>query len=82
MHTVNHANTKVVFQYRWSLIQIALYLDTFIREIGLEMENGNGQNLVQMNVMVKLLINDHLLKTTSTQRPPLYKDHIIIMSQR
>ena len=35
----------------------------------LEMENGNGQNLMQMNARVKLLINDHLLKTTSVQRP-------------
>ena len=26
-----------------------------------EMENGNGQNLMQMNAMVKPLINDHLL---------------------
>ena len=41
-----------------------------------KMENGNGQNLMQMNAGVKPLINDHLL------RPPLYKDRIIIMSQR
>jgi len=33
--------------------------------------------LMQMNASVKLLINDHLLKTTSVQRPPLYKDHIV-----
>jgi len=32
-----------------------------------EMENRNGQNLMQMNVKVKPLINDHLLKA------PLYK---------
>jgi len=35
----------------------------------MEMENRNGQNLMQMNVMVNPLINDHLLKTTSVQRP-------------
>jgi len=35
----------------------------------MEMENGNGQNLMQMNAKVKPLINDHLLKTTSVQRP-------------
>ena len=34
-----------------------------------EMENGKGQNLIQMNVSIKSLINDHLLKTTSLQRP-------------
>jgi len=38
-----------------------------------EMENGNGnrnsQNLMQMDAGVKPLINDHLLKTTSLQRP-------------
>ena len=39
------------------------------------MENGNSQNLMQMNARVKPLINDHLLKTTSVQRQPLYKDH-------
>ena len=55
------------------------------------MENGNGQNLMQMNARVKALINDQLLKTNSVQRPcnnyvpkmtdnliqrpPLYKDH-------
>jgi len=38
-------------------------------ETELEMENGNGQNLMQMNARVKPLINDHLLKTTSVQRP-------------
>jgi len=62
----------------------------------LEMENGNGngnrQNLMQMNARGKPLINDHLLKTTSVQRPhnnyvpkitddliqrpPLNKDHL------
>ena len=42
----------------------------------METENGNSQNLMQMNARVKLLINDHLLKTTSLQRPPLYKDHV------
>jgi len=42
----------------------------------MEMENGSGQNLMQMNARVKPLINDHLLKTTSVQRPPLYKEHI------
>ena len=35
-----------------------------------EMENGNGQNSMQMNARVKPLINDHLLKTT------LCKDHL------
>ena len=33
-----------------------------------ERENGNSQNLMQMNVRVKPLINDHLLKTTFVQR--------------
>jgi len=33
------------------------------------MENGNGQNLMQINAAVKPLINDHLLKTASVQRP-------------
>jgi len=41
-----------------------------------EMENENGQSLMQMNARVKPLINDHLLKTISVQRPPLYKDHL------
>ena len=36
------------------------------------MENGNGQNLKQMNAKVKPLINDHLMKTTSVQRPNNY----------
>jgi len=35
----------------------------------MEIENGNGQNLMQMNAGVKPLINDHLVKTTSVQRP-------------
>jgi len=48
----------------------------------METENGNSQNLMQMNARVKPLIIDHLLKTTSVQRPPLCKDHIKIMSQR
>jgi len=45
-----------------------------------EMENGNGncQNVMQMNARIKPLINDHLLKTTSVQRPPLYKDQTAI----
>ena len=34
-----------------------------------KMESRNGQNLMQINLRVKLLINDHLLKTTSVQRP-------------
>jgi len=34
-----------------------------------EMENGNCQNLLHMNARVKPLINDHILKTTSVQRP-------------
>ena len=57
----------------------------------MEMENRNGQNLMLMNLRVKPLIKDHLLKTTSVKRPipkmakvylmttllisPLYKDH-------
>jgi len=40
-----------------------------------EMENGKSQNL---NARVEPLINDHLLKTTSVQRP----GHLKIMSQR
>jgi len=52
------------------------------RKWKIETENGNGQNLMQMNVRVKLLINDHFLKTTSVQRPPLYKDHIATRFQR
>jgi len=40
----------------------------------MEVENGNSQNLMQMNARVKAMINDSL-------RPPLCKDHII-MSQR
>jgi len=47
----------------------------------MEVENGNSQNLMQMNARVKPMINNNLLKTTSVQRPPLCKDHIII-SQR
>ena len=47
----------------------------------MEMENGNSQNLMQMNARVKPLSNDHILYTTSVQRPPLCKDHKI-MSQR
>ena len=38
----------------------------------MERENRNGQNLMEMNLRVKSLINDHLLKTifiTSIQRP-------------
>jgi len=38
----------------------------------METENGNSQNLMQMNSRVKPLNNDHLLKTTSVQRPPLH----------
>jgi len=52
------------------------------RKWKMETENGNSQNLMQMNSRVKPLNNDHLLKTTSVQRPPLCKDHIKIMSQR
>jgi len=48
----------------------------------MEVENGNSQNLMQMNARVKPMINDSLLKTTSVQRPSLCKDHIIIMSLR
>jgi len=33
------------------------------------MENINGKNLMQMNLRVKPLINDHLLKTMSLQKP-------------
>jgi len=33
----------------------------------LETENGNSQNLMQMNARVKPLINDHLQKITSIQ---------------
>ena len=56
----------------------------------METGNGNNQNLMQMNARVKPLIYNHLLKTTSVQRPhnnyvpkmtddliqrpPLYKD--------
>jgi len=39
------------------------------RKQKMEMENGNGQNLMQMNLRVIPLIKDHLLKTTSVQRP-------------
>jgi len=46
----------------------------------LEMENKNGQNLMQMNARVKPLINDHLLKTISVQRPPFNKDFIYILT--
>jgi len=42
----------------------------------MEMENKNGQNLMQLNLRVKPLINDHLL------RSPLYKDHTVIRFQR
>jgi len=34
-----------------------------------KMENRSGQNLMQMNLRVKPLIKDHLLKTTTIQRP-------------
>ena len=47
----------------------------------METENRNNQNLMQMNARVKPLINDHLLKTTSVQRPPLLKDYIAIRFQ-
>jgi len=30
-----------------------------------EVEDGNSQNLMQMNARVKPMINDNLLKTTS-----------------
>jgi len=55
-----------------------------LETVEMETRNGNGncQNLMQMNARVKPMINDNLLKTTSVQRPPLCKDHIIIMSQR
>jgi len=36
----------------------------------MEMENGNSQNLTQVNFRVKPFINDHLLKTTSVHRSP------------
>jgi len=62
-----------------------------LETVEMETGNGNSQNLMQMNTRVKPLINDHLLKTTSVQRPhdnyvpkmtddliPLYKDHIAI----
>ena len=39
------------------------------RKQKMKIENRNGQNLMQMNVRVKLLPHDHLLKTTSVQRP-------------
>ena len=39
------------------------------RKLEMENENGNGQNLMQMNARVEPLINDHLLKTISVQRP-------------
>ena len=48
------------------------------RKWKMETENGNRQNLMQTNTRIKPLINDHLLKTTSIQRPPLYKDHTAI----
>ena len=35
----------------------------------LEMENRNNQNMMQINVRAKPLINDHFLKITSSQRP-------------
>jgi len=44
----------------------------------METENGNRQNVMQINARIKPLINDHLLNTTPLQRPPLYKDHITI----
>jgi len=47
-----------------------------------EMENENGQQLMQMSARVKPWINHHLLKTISVQKPLLCKDHIIIMSLR
>jgi len=48
-------------------------LETVEMETGnekLEMENGNGRKLMQMNARVKPLSNYHFLKT------PLYKDHL------
>jgi len=47
----------------------------------MEMEKGNNLNLMQMNARVKPFINDHLIMTTSVQRPLLYKDHIAIRFQ-
>ena len=45
------------------------------QKLEIEMENGNSQNLMQMDVRVKPLPP---LKTTSVQRPRQFKDHIII----
>jgi len=49
-------------------------------------DSGDGEwkqsKLMQMNVRVKPLINDHLLKTTSVQRPLLYKIHFHTSDQR
>ena len=36
---------------------------------------------IEMNARVKPLNNNHLLKATSVQTPPLYKDHIAIMAK-
>ena len=46
------------------------------RKWKMEMENRNSQNLMQMNLRVKPLIKDYLLKTTSV------KDHIAIRFQK
>jgi len=47
-----------------------------------EMENGNGKwKQSNLDVHVKSLINDHLPKTASIQRPPLSKDHIVFRFQ-
>jgi len=51
----------------------ALTYDGAIENRKWKLENGNGnrngQNLMQMNVRVKPLNDDHLLKITSIQRP-------------
>jgi len=39
------------------------------QKIEMEMRARNSQNLMQINARVKPMINDHLLKTTSVQRP-------------
>jgi len=78
-----------VHWFLWFLRSCAITVATLTGAIGnsgngnrkwkVETENGNSQNL---NARVKPLITDHLLKTTSLQRPPLHKDHIAIRFQR
>ena len=67
--TVSVVMVSVVVGVEFTLSDLLGQLESVEMETG----NGNSQNLMQMNARVEPLINDHLLKTTSVQRPPMYK---------